>query len=172
MPSDLPEIFVTAQIAKLLHVPEWRIIKFVGGKDYRITPALSNASGSGTRRLYNLENVCELALAWWLFQMGLRSDVVGWVLHQVRNEQQLKRTLDMDEQSARLFYLAVIRTERKGAYLVPHQEVAFAQNHDQLQNLLIASSGALGFVLLPIGMKFMKLKRSLEKLSKELKGEG
>jgi len=169
MPFVLPEVFVTAQIAKLLRVPEWRIIKFVGGKEYRITPALSEAAGSGTRRLYNLENVCELAVAWWLFQTGLRSDVVGWVLHQVRNEQQLKSILDVEEQKARSIYLAVIRTERKGNYVAPRQEALYIQNHDQIQNLLSASTADSGFVLIPIGMKFMNLKRRLEKLSKELK---
>ncbi len=37
MSNHVPEIFVTAQISKLLRVPEWRIIKFVGGKEYGIT---------------------------------------------------------------------------------------------------------------------------------------
>jgi hypothetical protein len=96
MTLALPEIFVTAQIAKLLGVPEWRIIKFVGGKEYGIKPALSEAAGSGTRRLYDLENVCEMALAWWLFQTGLRSDIVGWVLNQVREKQTLRMILDED----------------------------------------------------------------------------
>jgi hypothetical protein len=169
MPFDAPKVFVTAQIAKLLRVPEWRIIKFVGGKEYGIKPALSEAAGSGTRRMYDLENVCEMALAWWLFQAGLRSDVVGWILHQVRNERPLKAILDMDEEKARSLYLAVTRTERKGWYLVPRQEIAYLQSHDQIQNLLTASAADSGFVLLPVGIKLMNLKSRLRKLSKDLK---
>jgi hypothetical protein len=162
----LPEIFVTAQIAKLLGVPEWRIIKFAGGKEYGIKPALSEAAGSGTRRLYDLENVCEMALAWWLFQAGLRSDVVGWVLNQVREKQTLKKILDIDEKRSQSLYLAVTRTEGKGWHHVPRQEVAFLEDGNQVQNLVDANGIGSGFVLLPIGTKFMGLKNKLKKLSR------
>lgn len=168
----LPEIFMTAQIAKLLGVPEWRIIKFAGGKEYGIKPALSEAAGSGTRRLYNLENVCEMALAWWLFQTGLRSDVVGWVLNQVREKKTLRMILDEDGETLRSLYLAVTRTEGKGWYQTPRQQVAFLREGDEIQSLLGAGVTGSGFVLLPIGIKFTGLKNRLKKLGRDLKEKG
>jgi hypothetical protein len=165
VPNTTSEIFVTAHIARLLRVPEWRIIKFVGGKEYGIKPALGEAAGSGTRRMYDLENVCELALAWWLFQAGLRSDVVGWVLHQIREEQEpLKKLLELDEARARNLYLAVTRTGRKGHYFVPHQWVKFLWSIDDITHHLDTSEDNSGFVLIPIGANYFDLRRRLKKL--------
>jgi len=162
---SMPEIFVTSQISKLLRVPEWRIIKFVGGKEYGIAPALAQAAGTGTRRLYDLENVCELALAWWLFQAGLRSDVVGWILRQVRAEQEpLKKLLELEESRATNLYLAVTRTGRKGHYFVPRQRVEFLWSIDDVAHLLDTSEDNSNFVLLPVGANYFDLKRRLKKL--------
>lgn len=160
-----PQIFVTAQIAKLLRVPEWRIIKFVGGKEYGITPALAQAAGTGTRRLYDLENVCELALAWWLFQSGLRSDVVGWILRQIRTEQEpLKKLLELDKDQGNTLHLVITRTERKGHFLAPRQRVDFLRSIDDITRLLDTSEDNSSFVLIPVGANYLDLKRRLKKL--------
>ena len=165
MSNHVPEIFVTAQISKLLRVPEWRIIKFVGGKEYGITPALAQAAGTGTRRLYDLENVCELALAWWLFQAGLRSDVVGWILRQIREEQEpLKKLLELDEDQGNALHLAITRTERKGHFLAPRQRVDFLRSIDDIAHLLDTPKDNSSFVLIPVGRNYFDLKRRLKKL--------
>ena len=78
-----PRVFTTEKIARLLELPEWRVVRFAQVPGYGIRPAWGEASGPGSRRLYSLENVCEIALASWLVQAGLRVEVIGRVLKQM-----------------------------------------------------------------------------------------
>ena len=77
------QFFTTEQVVELLGLKpkdKWRIIKFAESKEYGIEPALVMGKGLGSRRLYNLENVCQIAVALALLEAGLRPAVIGEAL--------------------------------------------------------------------------------------------
>src|ERR1700730_14111829 len=114
MPVELPmdsRIFTTEKVARILEAPEWRVVRFAQMVAYGIKPAFAEASGPGSRRLYNLENVCEIALALWLTQAGLRVEVIGRALKKVR-AQGLSHYLDLPWDKAVGIYLGVVRAPK------------------------------------------------------------
>jgi hypothetical protein len=135
----------------------WRILKFAESKEYGIQPGISAPRGPGTRRLYDLENVCEFALALRLLETGLRSAAIGKVLKQVKG--QLGSALRAPEKS---FYLVIIRTPRPGKPLAEKrpQEVRFAEGVEEATRIL-KSRRDDDVLLVPVGAMFRELKRHL-----------
>jgi DNA-binding transcriptional MerR regulator len=151
------KIFTTEKAARVLELPEWRVVRFAQIKKYGITPAYSEAAGPGSRRLYDLENVCEIALASWLTQAGLRIEVVGRVLKKLRNQGSLSHYLKLPWEKAMGTYLGVIRAP-KGQKT--NQEVVLIQSWEHLENIFRRDPYASALVI-PIGSQFKLLDRRL-----------
>lgn len=83
---DYNRVFQTAEVAAAIRVPEWRIIKFVQGKEYRIHPSVGDAKGTGTRRLYSIFDVYKMGLGYKLLKDGFRPQVVGSVVERLFNK--------------------------------------------------------------------------------------
>ncbi len=145
-------------------MPEWRVVRFAQTDAYGIKPAFADATGPGSRRLYNLENVCEIALALWLTQAGLRIEVIGRALKKARI-QGLSHYLSLPSSKAKSTYLAVVRAP-KGK--ITGQEVVVIQSWEQLENIFDfdrnPNSSAL---IIPVGTQFMLLNRRLGEEVKE-----
>jgi DNA-binding transcriptional MerR regulator len=156
-------IFTTEKIARILEAPEWRIVRFAQLKKYGIRPALVQASGPGSRRLYNVENVCEMALALWLTQAGLRIDVIGRVLQQVREQGGLSRYLDEDSERESLrTYLAIIR-KLKGKFTSitnqkTIQEAVYIRDWERLGNILTQEHFSSALVI-DVGFRLQFMRR-------------
>ncbi len=155
------KVFTTEKVARILGVPEWRVVRFAQIKKYGITPAYGQAAGSGSRRLYNVENVCEMALASWLTEAGLRIEVIARVLTQVRNQGGLARYLDEKwEQETLHTYLAIVRKPKgKPTSKVMGQDAVFIHDWEWLGNTLEKDffSSAL---IIGIGRRFRMLSRN------------
>src|SRR2546426_8990523 len=134
-----PRIFTTEKAAEVLGLPEWRVVRFAQIKKYGITPAFAEAAGPGSRRLYNLENVCEMALAYWLIQAGLRIEVIGRVVKQVRRRGGLSHLLAQDRSKAQTRYLGVIRTPRGK---IMGQESVDIESWEHLNNIFQQNADA------------------------------
>jgi hypothetical protein len=143
-------VFTTEKIARILGLPEWRVVRFAHIKKYGVTPAFGDASGPGSRRLYNLENVCEIALASWLVQAGLRVEVIGRVLKQVRKQGGLVYLLSLSKSQAQTEYLGIIRTP-KGK--IVGQEAVQIQNWERLQGVFRQNQEA-SLLIIPTGLRF------------------
>jgi hypothetical protein len=150
-------IFTTEKIAKLLKLPEWRVVRFAQIRGYGITPAWGDATGPGSRRLYNLENVCEIALASWLVQAGLRVAVIGRVLKQLRKQGGLRHLLKQPWDKAVSTYLGIVRVPKgKSA----RQEAVYVQNWEHLENI-VREAPYTGVLVFPIGLSFQQLNTHL-----------
>ena len=60
------KLFTTEQVVELLGLKskdKWRVIKFAESKEYGIEPAVVMGEGLGSRRFYDMENVCQIAVA-------------------------------------------------------------------------------------------------------------
>jgi DNA-binding transcriptional MerR regulator len=151
------KIFTTEKVARILGVPEWRVVRFAQTGAYGIKPALADATGPGSRRLYNLENVCEIALALWLTQAGLRIEVIGRALKKARVEG-LSHYLNLPWNKAKNTYLAVVRAP-KGK--ITGQEGVVIQSWEQLEKIFNRDSDSSALII-PIGVQFMLLNRRLD----------
>src|SRR5271154_6317728 len=110
MVAAYPNVFFTADIATLLGIPEWRVIKFADGIEYQITPSHIDAAGSGTRRGYDIEDVCQIALALRLLNTGLDSKTIGKIITALREKEHLSAKLELSDRRLRSLYLLVFLT--------------------------------------------------------------
>jgi len=161
------QVFTTEQVAELVGLnprsDAWRILKFAESREYGIRPTISSPRGSGSRRLYDLENVCEFALALRLLETGLRSAAIGKVLKQVAGQLAAKL-----ETAGKLIYLTIIRTPHTGKPLAEKrpQEVRFIEDIEAATRILKSRCDD-DVLLVPVGSLFREVQKRLETLLKE-----
>ena len=157
-----PQVFTTDQVTGIIGLDpkkeSWRILKFAESREYGIQPSISSPRGSGSRRLYDLENVCEFALALRLLETGLRSAAIGKVLRQVKGSlvAKLKTTV-------KPLYLVIIRTPHTGKPLAEKrpQEVHFIEGIEDASRIL-KSRGDDDVLFVPVGSLFQEVRNRLE----------
>jgi len=154
---DAEIVFTTEKTARLLGLPEWRIVRFAQMKVFGIKPAFADAEGPGSRRLYNLENVCEFALASWLLQAGLRTEVIGRVLTNVRSKGGLSHLLSESHSEVKGYYLALSRTP-KGR--IARQNVLELRSWPQLEKIFRQEMDA-SLLVIPVGLRLLALAERL-----------
>lgn len=154
----MQQVFTTEKIAKIAGLPEWRVVRFAQNPKFGITPAFGAAAGPGSRRLYNLENVCQIVLASWLLQAGLRVELIGRVLKQVRKQGDLKHRLKQSSDKSKDVYLGVIRTP-KGK--IAEQEAVFIHSWEHLQSIF-ERNWDTSVLVVPIGLRLHVLGNVLE----------
>ena len=172
-------LLTTAQVAEVLELPEWRVIKFAQGKEYGIKPAFSTGKGSGSRRLYSLENVFQFGLALRLLETGLRSKVIGRVIRMLREQEMLKDKLTVSEQEAGNLYLAIMREPRTGQPLDQErfQLAYFVEGIVGAEDFLNEVQEEFGkrpncdVILILIGPLFLKIKQRLAQIESRQEGE-
>src|SRR5690348_14530762 len=126
-------IFTTEIAAEILGLEPWRVTKFVQSKEYGIKPSLAQAKGSGSRRLYSAEDICQIGLALRLLETGLRSKAIGKIIRQVQAKGKLSRRLLLPDRGRDL-YLAIYRTPQMGRLLDESrsQSVEFISKPDEI----------------------------------------
>lgn len=148
---------------------KWRVIKFVQGKEYGLRSSVRSAAGSGSRRLYELNDVCELALALRLLETGLRSKVIGKVISQLREKegaQAAVNALAFSRQSTAL-QLAIIRTPKVGRPLDEKREqaVEWVSTAEEMQELRRRNHDR-DLILVPVGQLFSQFDKQLQVILK------
>jgi len=164
------KVFATEKVAQLLGLEKtkaWRVIKFTEGPEYGIGPSLGAAGGSGSRRLYDLEDVCQIGLALRLLETGLRSKAIGRVIRQVRQKGKLSNRLWKEADD---LCLAIFRTSNMGRPLDEkrRQIVEFVSNKQEALRLA-NDQPEDDLILVPLGSFVAGLKRRLSTTS--TKGE-
>lgn len=164
----MADIFFTADIAALLKIPEWRVLKFAEGSEYQITPSHGEASGSGTRRVYDIEDVCQIALALRLLDSGLGSKAIGAILRGLRQRERLSAMLEWDKKKWEGLYLLVFRTpkSRKRAFVNRGRDAFFVNGFTEAQ-VKQAERPKDDLLLLSVGGTFRDLKYRLNRSRKE-----
>lgn len=158
------QVFTTEQVTGLVGLDpkkdSWRILRFAESREYGIRPSISSPRGQGSRRLYDLENVCEFALALRLLETGLRSATIGKVLRQVKGS--LVAKLQTAHKS---LSLVIIRTPHTGKPLAEKrsQEVRFIEKIEDASGIL-KSQGDDDVLFVPVGSLFRGVKNRLEAL--------
>ena len=73
-------IFDSKDVIRLVGIPATSLNKFIERSSFGIGPSLRPGYGRGSRRLFGWPDVYAVALVWWLFRAGLRSQVIGQIL--------------------------------------------------------------------------------------------
>ena len=170
------KFFTTEQVTRLLGLKtkkdEWRVIKFAQSKEYGIKPSVSTAAGSGSRRLYDVADVCQLALALRLLETGLRSKKIGKVLGRLRKRGKLSTNLKISEREAKQLYIAIVRNPQTRTRLGEkrYKSVSFAEPWE-LDVILENVSANCDVIMVPVGLMFLELRQRLEQEEKKTRGE-
>jgi DNA-binding transcriptional MerR regulator len=164
--AQLPQIFFTGDIVEILEIEEWRVLKFAEGKEYQIRPAQSQAQGSGSRRLYDLENVCEIALAVQLLDAGLAPKAIGEILQRLKsavNPEEISSKLELPDSKLGALQLVVLRLPKRSrfSFKVRDREVFFASDLTEAR-VESAERPEMDFLLVGVGRAFQKLNKRLK----------
>jgi hypothetical protein len=170
------QIFLTAEVAEILGIPEWRVIKIATGEEYGIKPRRS-AKGSGSRRVYDIENVCAIALAVRLLETGLRPKVIGDLIARLRVTGRLSSTLRVGSPITESLYLAVGRQASIGRALnqTRHQRVklfnleeeGFQDAQDFWSEMFESFGPDVDLLLVAIGPILKAIKVNLDRIKAE-----
>jgi len=168
-------VFTTDELTKLLGLDpkkdKWRVVRFAESREYKIVPSIKLASGSGSRRLYDLENVCEFALALHLLQIGLRSQVIGNAIQKLRKQGKLSRLLRVDDFDLHELTLVMERDIEARNSLTTNPTIHFHSDGDRLAEFVAETFAnavdARDLVLVRIGYGFVNLKSQLAQLRPE-----
>lgn len=158
MAESTRDFFQASEVAKLIGMPQRRLIKFVESPGYRVKPSVRVGKGQGAPRLYSQTDVLSIALAWWLFQSGFRSQVIGEVLGESQTATILAASSEWKAETANHIYL-VVRSDMAGKES-PSQDVFGVVLEDALA-VIKQSSGQYGFQILPIGALLSQLWKNL-----------
>jgi DNA-binding transcriptional MerR regulator len=154
-------IFTTEIAAEILGLEPWRVTKFVQSKEYGIKPSLAQAKGSGSRRLYSAEDICQIGLALRLLETALRSKAIGKVIRQAQAKGKLSRRF-LEAKTEGDVYLAIYRKPQMGRPLDESrsQSVDFVSKPDEvLRNLTQHAEEDVIFV--PLASLISKLRKGL-----------
>jgi hypothetical protein len=100
--------FDSNEVCELVGIGPLLLNKFVERKTYGIQPSVRTGKGRGGRRLFSPDDVFGVAFVWWLFESGLRSNVIQLVLDQIckaknaRADQAAKRLIERKIQTVRV----------------------------------------------------------------------
>jgi hypothetical protein len=100
--------FDSNEVCELVGIRPLLLNKFVERKTYGIQPSVRSGKGRGGRRLFSPDDVFGIALVWWFFESGLRSNVIQIVLDGIcqakraRADQAAKRLIEKKIQRVRV----------------------------------------------------------------------
>jgi hypothetical protein len=167
------DVFESTDVVRLVGIPPTVLNKFIERGQYGIESSVRGGKGRGSRRLFSDLDVCGIALVWWLFESGLRSKVIQFVLNQIcggrRNSTAKTAAKILAERNIR--FLAIFRGHRsqmnEGAGHPP-QRVVLGREAQVLAKQIGEQESVL---ILPVGNRLAQLKAAIVELSQsERKG--
>jgi hypothetical protein len=159
-----PIIFQTPEVAKLLKASRFTLNRLM--IRCKIETSVGVRGGRGSRLLFTVEDVAKLAVAYWLFRSGLRTQAI----RQALEDKQLKQLCNslagveaFEQVGTRLGFLV---TWRPAKGRDPSQEVKLERDFAGVQRIL-ESVLQYGFVVIPIGRLVRDLGATLLKCYEE-----
>jgi DNA-binding transcriptional MerR regulator len=182
MVSPKNEFFTTEQVAGLLGLTrkdKWRVVKFAESREYGIQPSVTAGSGPGSRRLYDIEDVCRIAVALRLLETGLRPKVIGEIIGKLRTgKERLSSRLTTKKEVPQSLYLAISRQPRIGKPLKEErfQFVDLVERISEIEDLLDEIEEHFGkrpdcdLLIVSLGRNFQEISENLRSIEKKSSG--
>lgn len=170
--SEAAWVFLeSVEVAKIVGIPPIYLNKFVERRKYGIEPSVRSGRGRGSRRLFSEGDVQGIALVWWLFEAGLRSDTIQDVLDQIcgATKRKAARASDaakklLDEETYMLAVKREPRTAAKAGSSRPSLEVSLADRPKVFE--LVEDSDTASVLFIPVEGRFARMWKKYQALSK------
>jgi hypothetical protein len=162
--SKQPLTFGVMDIARLVGIQPTLLNKFIQRGKYGIKASASHEARprKGKERFFTLKDVHGIALVYWLFESGLRSETIQYVLNQVCGGRRNSNANDAASKVPRdtNIMLSITRVPRLGFLKYPEQEVRFV---DALEIAAIVGENQVGLVVvIPVGRLYARLRDQME----------
>jgi hypothetical protein len=171
------KVLTTEKLTRVLGLDpkkdKWRVLKFAESREYNIRPSIETPTGRGTRRLYSIDDACEIALALRLLETGLRSRVIGRVIRGLRKKGKLSANLEGADSDGGTLNLVITRIPVPGKPLdeTRQQVVGFARNTAKMTEVVGEffrnPNVEFDVILVPVGLMFRDLRKRLDRLETE-----
>jgi hypothetical protein len=154
--------FKIIDMARLIGIQPSLLNKLIQRKKYGIRPSARPGKGQGKGRLFSDQDLYGIALVYWLFESGLRSDSIQFVLNQICGGRLGSNANDAAAAvlGRRGEVLAISREPRTGFARHPAQttKLVDAENAAQLARENLTGS----LLLIPVGSMFTSLMKKRE----------
>lgn len=98
------ETFTRGEVAWILQMPEAKVKNWTIGRPLKLSPSIRTAKGTGSRNLYNIEDLYTMAVANELSKGGMALELVGLVIEKVKSEIKAMREKHHDNTHIHLGY--------------------------------------------------------------------
>lgn len=154
--DDLVTIFESSDVTTLVGIPSVNLNSFIERGLYGISPSVRAGGGRGGRRLFGEADVFGIGLVWWLFEAGLRSSVIQWVLNQTSWDRQATANFAARELiKGRRMGLVVERSFRGT------EKDSRVYSLDALHVLKLDPKNSNSVLVIPIGNLFAGLRKAI-----------
>ena len=166
-------VFESGDLIDLVGVKPIYLTKFVERRLYGIRPSAKKGKGRGKRRHFRLDDVYGVALVWWLFESGFRSQAIQYILNQIVHSRKANANTaakKLIETGARLLVIRrKPRSVKEQAAQYPRQWVHIMGEREASR--LINSDVGVGVQIFPVGNLFSNLKKSIKALKSSERGD-
>lgn len=157
----MQDFFETAEVTEIVGIPLILLNKFVERGQYGVQASVRAGKGRGSRRLFSKDDLFGIALVWWLFESGLRTKVIQFVLNQICGRKLNSKANDaarvLNEREADLLLVErTPRTEAKEGATRPVQRVVLADAEQATEQ--IKQLGTWTLLALPVRNLYSRLK--------------
>jgi hypothetical protein len=161
----LLSVFETSELTNLVGVQPIHLNKFIERGQYGITASVRTGRGRGRRRIFNEEDVFGVALVWWLFETGLRSGTIQYVINQICGGHLNSRANDaaqilLERQTQVLLVKREPRSAKDLDAEYPKQRVYFFDESRASQS--VRELAASSVLVVPVGNLFSNLKKAIQ----------
>ena len=154
--------FGIMDVARLVGIQPTLLNKFIQRGKYGIRASVRAGEGHGRQRFFGEADLYGIALVYWLFESGLRSETIQYVLNQICGGRLRSRANDAASNVPRQTnqMLVITRTARTGFAKYPMQEATFM---DAEFISAIVSENQIGLiVIIPVGRLYAFLREAME----------
>jgi hypothetical protein len=169
---NFPSVFESTDVTNLVGIHPSYLNKFIEREQYRIEASVRAGRGRGRPRLFNEQDVFGVALVWWLFESGLRSLTIQYVLNQICGGRLDAKADDaarilLERETKMLVIKREPRTVKEVDAEYPVQRVFLADENraSQLAREAITSS----ILILPVGNLFSNLMKKMLEMNSSRK---
>jgi hypothetical protein len=162
----MQDTFESSDVENVVGISRNYLNKFIERELYGIVPSERMDVGRGRRRWFSRDDVFGIALVWWLFEAGLRSDVIKRILRDCFGQKDAnanKAAYSLREDG--VAFLVICRIPRSGGghrRKNPQQSVHMLDKDDLLA--LVGENKAQAIQIIPAGELFWNLEMAIAEL--------
>jgi hypothetical protein len=162
--KELPIVFESTDLTNLVGIQPLYLNKLFEREQFGITASVRTGKGRGSRRLFAAEDVFGIALVWWLFESGLRSLTIQYVLNQICGGPLHSRANDaarilLERENKMLVIERIPRTQKDLKRAYPVQLVHL---YDEFRTSeLVGELTAVSVLVIPVGNLYSNLKMKM-----------